>query len=472
MATYVTSRSVGYTAWSNPNWSSFMNSYAATPLNTGATSGIRGVSFSGAWSFTAAYSGTYTMTAAADDAASCNIGGTGFNASGFAGSGSSGSRFYSQGQNVSLSWSVQNSGAPNGDDFNSNPCAISFIVTGPDRPAAPSVSLSASPSAIIRGNCSTLSWSASGAYLTGASLTGVSGPGFSGSRTVCPTNTTTYTYTVTGEGGTTSVSRTITVYIPPNFTLTADNNEIAAGSCTTLRWTTTGDASNLTWLSGGLSNRNLNSNSQVCPTDTTTYTGRVSGLGGEDTESVTITVNQVPTASITVPDTLLYGQQGVVQYETQYANATINLKIYFRNNFGTTLAYDYDFPVASSTQLSAPNDQTIRSGTVNTNIVYDDFGPRYVDYVLSVSGSGGSLTLTRTTTIIIDETPDNMILQETEGKYKSEDPVYTPDVLPGEAIQSQMYMLEGIDIPVEIKSNKPIQVDINQTGIWNDIRQI
>lgn len=470
MPQYANSRGIGYTAWSNPNWSGFMNSYAATPLNTGATTGMEGITFFGSWTISAPWSGTYTFRIAADDFGSGNMGGNTVSVGGFTSGGNTTSRFFSRGQSITMQWSIGNStSAP---DFNSNPCAVAWTLDGPSQPPAPSVSLFASPSAIIRGNCSTLSWSASGSYLTGASLTGVSSPGFGGSTTVCPTNTTTYTYTVTGEGGTTSVSRTITVYIPPNFTLTADSNEIAAGSCTTLRWTTTGDASNLTWLSGGLSNRNLNSNSQVCPTDTTTYTGRVSGLGGEDTESVTITVNQVPTASLIVPDTLLYGQQGAIQYETQYANSTINLKIYFRNNFGTTLAYDYDFPVASSTQLSAPDDQTVRSGTVNTNIVYDDFGPRYVDYVLSVSGSGGSLTLTRTTTIIIDETPDNMILQETEGKYKSEDPVYTPDVLPGEAIQSQMYMLEGIDIPVEIKSNKPIQVDINQTGIWNDIRQI
>jgi hypothetical protein len=470
MAIYSTSRNVGWNACSNPNWSSFMNSYASTPFSTTQSSGMSGTSLSGAWSITAPYSGTYTMTAACDDTGNMNFGGNSFTLGGFSSSGNTSSRFYSQGQSISWSWFVQNS--TSADTFADNPCAISFALDGPNKPPAPSVSLSASPSSIIRGNCSTLSWSASGSFLTGASLTGVSSPGFGGSTTVCPNSTTTYTYVVTGEGGTSSVSRTITVYIPPNFTLTADSTEIAAGSCTTVRWTTTGDANTLTWLSGNISNGNLNSNSTVCPTDTTTYTGRVSGLGGEDTESITITVNQVPTGSLSVPETLLYGQQGTIQYETQYANASINLKIYFRNNFGTTLAYDYDLPVASSTQLSAPDNQTIRSGSLNTNVIYDDFGPRYIDYVFSVSGSGGSFTRTSTTTIIIDETPDNMVIEETEGKFKSENPVYTPDVLPEEAIESQMYMIEGVDIPVEIKSNKPIQVDINKEGLWQNIREI
>ena len=471
MAQYANSRSIGYNAWSNGNWSGFMNSYAATPLNTGATSGMRGITFFGSSSITAPYSGTYTFRIAADDFGSGNMGGNTVTVGNFGSGGNTTSRYFGRGETIVMQWSIGNSGGGNGDDFNSNPCAVAWTLDGPDQPPAPSVSISVSPSPIISGNCSTLSWSASG-NVSSVSVTDVSSPGTSGSRTVCPSDDRTYSITACGEGGCSTASTTLVVYIPPNLTITADSTTITAGQCTTVRWNTTGDASSLTWLSGNISNGNINSNSTVCPTDTTTYTGRVSGLGGEDTDSITITVNQIPTASLSVPETLEYGAQGLIEYETQYANLSINVKVYFRNSFGTTLAYDYNLPVASSTQLSAPNSQTIRSGSVNTDIVYDDFGPRFVDYVFSVQGSGGTVNISETTTIIIDETPDNLIFDETEGKFKSETPVYTPDVVPEDVIESELYLVDGLDIPVEIKSNFPIQVDVNKSNNWQNIRQI
>lgn len=470
MPQYANSRGIGYSAWSNPNWSGFMNSYAATPLNTGATTGMEGITFFGQWVVSAPWSGTYTFRIAADDFGSGNMGGNTVSVGGFTSGGNSTSRFFSRGQSIVMQWSIGNStSAP---DFNSNPCAVAWTLDGPSQPPAPSASISVSPNPIIQGQCATLSWSSSGSYLYSASVTGQGNTSFSGSATVCPSDDQQYCISVSGEGGTTTRCTTLVVYIPPTFTITADSSAITAGQCTTLRWSTTGDASSLQWLSGNISNGNLNSNATVCPTDTTTYTGKVSGLGGEDTDSFTITVNQIPTASLSVPETLQYGEQGIIEYETQYANTLINIKIYFRNSFGTTLAYDYDFPTASSTQLSAPDSQTIRSGSLNTDIVYDDFGPRFIDYVLTVQGSGGSVNISQTTTIIIDETPDNLILDETEGKFRLEDPVFTPDIVPEEIIESELYLLDGIDIPVEIKSNYPIQVDVNKSGNWQDVRQI
>jgi hypothetical protein len=317
-----------------------------------------------------------------------------------------------------------------------------------------------------------LSWSSSGSYLYSANVTGVGNTSYSGSTTVSPSDDQQYCITVTGEGGTTTRCTTLVVYIPPNITLSASPTTIIAGQCSTLSWTTTGDASSITWLSGGVSNGNLNSFSTVCPSDTTTYSARVSGLGGEDTDSITITVNQIPTATLTVPETLDYGQQGTIQYTSKYGNISINLKIYFRNSSGSTLAYDYDLPAATSSQLSAPSSATVRDGTLNTNVVYDDYGPRFVDYVLTVQGSGGSVGITETTEIIIDETPNNLNLEETDEKFRSQEPVYTPDIVPEEIIQSELYLIEDIDIPVEIKANAPIQVDVNKSGTWKNLRQI
>lgn len=470
MPQYANSRGIGYSAWSTRAWGSFMNSYAATPLNTGATTGMEAITFFGSWTISAPWSGTYTFRIAADDYGSGNMGGNTVSVGAFTSGGNTTSRFFSKGQSITMQWSIGNS--TTAPDFNNNPCAVAWTLDGPGQPPAPSSSISVSPSSIIQGQCATLSWSSSGSYLYSTNVTDVGNTSYSGSTTVCPSDDKTYCITVSAEGGTSTSCTTLVVYIPPSLTLSANPSEITTGQCTTLSWSTTGDASSIEWLSGNISNFNLTSNTTVCPTDTVTYSARVSGLGGEDTDSVTVIVNQIPTASINFPETLLYGQQGILEYETQYANVSINLKIYFRNNFETTLAYDYDFPAASSSQLSAPDSSTIRIGDTNINVIYDDFGPRYIDYVFIASGRGGVESISGTTTVIIDETPDNLILEETLDKFRSEEPIYTPDIVPETVIESELYKIEGIDIPVEIKSNSPIQVDINKTGDWENIRQI
>jgi len=468
MAQYANSRGIGYNAWSNGNWSSFMNSYAATPLNTGATSGMRGITFFGQWSITAPYSGTYTMRAAADDFGSCNLGGNTFSPSGFTGGGNTTSRFYSQGQTIVMQWSIGNSGAPNGDDFNGNPCAISWTLDGPDRPPAPSVSISVSPSPIISGNCSTLSWSASG-NVSSVSVTDVSSPGTSGSRTVCPSDDRTYSITACGEGGCTTRSTTLVVYIPPVLTLSLNKTSIIAGQCATLSWSTTGDANRINWTSGNITNNNLTSSSTVCPADTITYAATVSGLGGSDSDSISLTVYQIPTLSVTVPETLDYGVNGTFTYSSQYADISLNAKIYYRYATGSpVLISDTNLPKASSSQLSAPDNQTKASGTIDLDMQYDDFGPRYVDVVMTATGNGGTATISREIVINIDETPDNIIIPEKEDAFKSQDPVFAPET----EVLSELLLVDDIDIPVEIKANSPIQVDINGQNNWQNLRQL
>jgi OOP family OmpA-OmpF porin len=79
---------------------------------------------------------------------------------------------------------------------------------------APAVSLSANPSAIDAGKCTTLFWSSENA--SGMSIDqGIGGVGKGGSRQVCPSKTTLYTIGATGEGGSSSASTTVTVNTPP-----------------------------------------------------------------------------------------------------------------------------------------------------------------------------------------------------------------------------------------------------------------
>ncbi|MDE2927703.1 MAG: PPC domain-containing protein [Acidobacteriota bacterium] len=105
--------------------------------------------------------------------------------------------------------------------------------TRPEVPrTAPTVSLSASPTSIERGQSATLRWSSTNA--TSASLTpGIGTVPTSGSRRVSPTRTTTYRITVRGaDGQTASDSTTVTVTEPPASLAPADQdafNEVFVG---------------------------------------------------------------------------------------------------------------------------------------------------------------------------------------------------------------------------------------------------
>jgi len=85
----------------------------------------------------------------------------------------------------------------------------------PQPPAAPDISeFSAEPSTIERGQSSTLKWSVSNANEISID-NGVGSVQASGSRSVYPSETTTYTLRATGPGGTLSKSATVTVTAPP-----------------------------------------------------------------------------------------------------------------------------------------------------------------------------------------------------------------------------------------------------------------
>ncbi len=82
-------------------------------------------------------------------------------------------------------------------------------------PAKPAVSnFAAEPSAIERGQASTLRWSVSGETTSITIEPAIGTVNASGSRQVFPGSTTTYTLTATGPGGTTTASATVNVTAP------------------------------------------------------------------------------------------------------------------------------------------------------------------------------------------------------------------------------------------------------------------
>ncbi|MDF1675082.1 MAG: PKD domain-containing protein, partial [Vicingaceae bacterium] len=147
------------------------------------------------------------------------------------------------------------------------------------------------------------------------------------------TPSTTTTYTVTGTTGSCSNTDqiTITVTPAPTVTATATSTSICAGQSVTL--TGSGNASTYTWDNG------VTDGVAFTPTATTTYT--VTGTTGScsNTDQITITVNQAPSAVVTF---------------TPNSNICENMNIQFdaSSSVGAT-SYNWSFPQGSPSMGSS-----------------------------------------------------------------------------------------------------------------------
>ena len=83
----------------------------------------------------------------------------------------------------------------------------------PPPPAAPTASLTADPNTINKGQSTTLTWQTTNA--TDVSIEGVGAVQPSGSQSVTPAESTTYTLTAKGAGGTQQATTRVTVNGPP-----------------------------------------------------------------------------------------------------------------------------------------------------------------------------------------------------------------------------------------------------------------
>ena len=331
---------------------------------------------------------------------------------------------------------------------------------------------------IKQGESVTLSWIVFGDVTQMTLTPGVVTPASSSftdyvsTAVVSPTVTTTYNLAATGPAGTTNRDITITVLVTPIFSINTNKAAILLGDVVRISWSASGNGGplnwtpTLTWLAGGITNGNLTSYSDLYPTDTTTYTGKLSGIGGEDTGSVTVTVYQPVELSINYPFNLPYNGQGTIEIITKYATDSVTV----------TPTYNYDFvgsttgaAVNLNTNTSALLGATDNTNTYTTTIPYTDRGPLSVSYVVRAEGPLGNFKEESFTfPIIIDDTPDNFYIPESDELLKDQEPVVTPEV----EVLSELILVDDIDIQVEIKSNQPIQVDINQSGDWEEVREL
>ncbi|MDD5590899.1 MAG: hypothetical protein PHY18_03110 [Dehalococcoidales bacterium] len=147
---------------------------------------------------------------------------------------------------------------------------------------------SASPDNISPGEISKLSWSVSNATIINID-NGIGNVALSGERNVTPSETTIYTLTATGPGGsnTATVQVMVTPLEPPvinSFTATPD--EITAGGSTTLYWNVS-NASSVT-ISPDIGDVANEGSREVSPSETTSYS--ITATNGDLIETETLIV--------------------------------------------------------------------------------------------------------------------------------------------------------------------------------------
>ena len=185
---------------------------------------------------------------------------------------------------------------------------LGFILTGcggggandSALPAAPTVSLTASPQTVANGSAAILTWSstdatdcmASGAW-SGAEAT--SGTASTGALAA----TSTFTLTCSGAGGSAQASRTVNVTVvppAPTVSLSANPTTVATGASSMLTWSSTnatGCTASGAW-SGAKAISGTASTGALAATSTFTLT--CSGAGGSAQASRTVNVTVVPPA--------------------------------------------------------------------------------------------------------------------------------------------------------------------------------
>jgi phospholipase C len=252
--------------------------------------------------------------------------------------------------------------------------------------AAPTVTLSASPTSIVSGSSSSLKAVATNA--TQVTITGTDGSSYTlsstgGTQAVSPAATTTYTATATGTGGKATATTTVTVTAKPVPTVTigANPTSIASGASSTLT-VTAANATQVvvTGTDGSSYALSATGGTQaVSPATSTTYTATATGTGGQVTATATVTVaaKALPTVTISASPTSV-ASGGASTLTVAATNAT---QVVVTGTDGS-----------SYTLLATGGSQAVNP-TVTTT------------YTATATGTGGKVTATATVTVAAQTAP-------------------------------------------------------------------
>ncbi len=229
------------------------------------------------------------------------------------------------------------------------------------------VQFNAIPATIAPGQSSTLTWVVENAFSVAIT------PGIgnvdktSGSVTVSPTQTTTYTLTANGPTGLVTATQTVTVSgtgNPQIIRFEASPLNIQPGQSSTLSWTTSGASS---VSISGIGNVAPNGSTQVSPAQTTTYTLTATGTDGRSvTAPVTVTVapGSIPQVVTFVANPPTIDAGAATQLCWQVSNAT---NITISPGVGTNLNANDCATVRPSTSTTYTLTATNATGTIQAN---------------------------------------------------------------------------------------------------------
>ncbi|MCG6895290.1 MAG: hypothetical protein LJE65_16940, partial [Desulfobacteraceae bacterium] len=183
----------------------------------------------------------------------------------------------------------------------------------------PQVVLSLDPDRLIRGETAVLSWEVLGADRVEIQP-GIGSVPASGSRTVQPEQTTEYTLTAQGPGGTSTASATATVVAPqPQAAIAASPETIVFGQSSTLSWSTVGaDACR---MDPDIGTVGLSGTLTVSPEQSTVYRLTATGEGGSTTAEAAVEVMQPPTVWLQAdPPTVREGEPALLTWGSDNAD--------------------------------------------------------------------------------------------------------------------------------------------------------
>lgn len=203
----------------------------------------------------------------------------------------------------------------------------------------PVVTFSADPQSITLGESSTITWTITNADIATIDQE-IGSVDLNGSLVVSPIQTTTYTIEATGLGGTITKSATVTVYLPPTVTISANPETIQDGKSSTLTWSST--KADSVSIDQGIGSVDLIGTTTVSPTETTTYTIAATGPGGTATDSAVVAV-------IALPDDL---NHGLDTDEQQGGGGLVGETIRILN--GNMVGYRTDLLFSSPNRLGLP----------------------------------------------------------------------------------------------------------------------
>jgi len=272
-------------------------------------------------------------------------------------------------------------------------------------------SFSASPISINSGGSSNLSWSTSNCNSASISPN-VGNVVTSGSQTIFPTITTTYTLTALGTNGVPVTQTTmVTVNQLQNcsiYSFNANPNSIDSGDSVTLNWSTNNCTS--VNISPNVGNVAASGSQTIYPTNTTTYILTAYGTNGaQQTQSTVVSVNQDQycyiedfTVDGSSSTTVSNGDAVNIEWDTSGNNCSVhvsgpNLNSSSRDGNRTiypTYSGTYTLTVHGSN--SGTQSRTVYVN-VDDNYYYDNCTISYFNASPTSISSGGSTTLSWST---------------------------------------------------------------------------